>query len=65
MDAPSYLQHEARTCLRWAQIEAHPEMKVILMGMAVGWLSIAKEWKPSAAGPEAMDEMVPEAEQVS
>jgi hypothetical protein len=31
MDAPSYLQDEARACLNLAQIEEHSEMKVILM----------------------------------
>jgi hypothetical protein len=55
MDAPSYLQDEARTCLSLAQIEEHSEMKVILMGMALGWLSIAKGWEPFAIEPEVED----------
>jgi hypothetical protein len=62
MDAPSYLQDEARACLNLAQIEEHSEMKVILMGMALGWLSIAKGWEPSAMEPEVEDRMTDDME---
>ena len=74
MDAPSYMQHEARNCLHLAQIEEHSEMKVILMGMALGWLSIAKEWSADTdieatddvemMGDEAIEEITPESEVV-
>jgi hypothetical protein len=45
VDAPLYLRNEARVCLQLAQAEAHPEVKLILMGMALGWLNLADEMK--------------------
>jgi hypothetical protein len=45
VDAPLYLRNEARICLQLAQAEAHPEVKLILMGMALGWLNLADEMK--------------------
>jgi hypothetical protein len=44
-DVPLYVQEEAMACLQLAQDEAQAEMKVVLMGMAYGWLAIAKEWR--------------------
>jgi hypothetical protein len=45
VDAPLYLRNEARICLQLARAEAHPEVKLILMGMALGWLNLADEMK--------------------
>jgi hypothetical protein len=37
-----YLEDEARICIGLARAEEMPEMKVILIGMALGWLNIGK-----------------------
>ncbi len=36
-------RREAQGCLRLAESEAQSEMKTILMGMALGWLTFASE----------------------
>jgi len=40
-------RQEARGCLRLAETEAQAEVKTILMGMALGWLTLANQAKPS------------------
>jgi hypothetical protein len=42
-------REEAKECVQLAQIEAHPEVKTVLMGMALGWLTLA-DHKKTAAG---------------
>jgi hypothetical protein len=46
-------RQEARGCLRLAEAEPQSELKTILMGMALGWLTLASQGKPSG---EAHDE---------
>jgi len=41
-------RQEARGCLRLAETEAQAEVKTILMGMALGWLTLANQARPSA-----------------
>jgi hypothetical protein len=43
---------EARGCLRLAECETQSELKTILMGMALGWLTLAKEMAPAGVGHE-------------
>ena len=54
MDTPSYLQEEATTCLELARVEEHAELKVILMGMVLGWLAMAKGVASQAADLESL-----------
>ena len=37
----SDFQDEGRGCLQLAQVETDPEVKTVLMGMALGWLTLA------------------------
>jgi len=39
---------EARGCLQLAQAETDPEVKTVLMGMALGWLTFADHLKSAA-----------------
>jgi hypothetical protein len=39
-------RQEARGCLRLAESETQAEVKTILMGMALGWLTLANQGKP-------------------
>ena len=39
-------RQEARGCLRLAETETQAELKTILMGMALGWLTLANQTKP-------------------
>jgi hypothetical protein len=39
---------EARGCLQLAQIESDPEVKTVLMGMVLGWLTLADHMKSDA-----------------
>jgi hypothetical protein len=41
----SDFQDEARGCLQLAQVETDPEVKTVLMGMALGWLMFADHMK--------------------
>lgn len=43
MDGVLDLREEARACLHLAEVEADPDMRTILMGMALGWLTFAGE----------------------
>ena len=42
-------REEAKWCLNLAEAETHPEMRTLLMGMVVGWLSLANRMKSPAA----------------
>jgi hypothetical protein len=42
-------REEARGCLQLAQVETHPEVKTVLMGMVLGWLTLADHIKSSGA----------------
>ena len=56
MDVPLHLRNEARACLQLARTEAHPEMKTILMGMALGWLTLADDLRrPVSVQRELID----------
>ena len=44
----SDFRNEARGCLQLAQIESDPEVKTVLMGMALGWLTFADHLKSAA-----------------
>ena len=39
-------RQEARGCLRLAEAETQAELKTILMGMALGWLTFANQGQP-------------------
>ena len=41
-------RQEAKGCLRLAESETQAEVKTILMGMALGWLTLANQAQPSA-----------------
>ena len=52
MDLPAKVvsfRDEARECFRLAKGEPHGELRIILMGMAVGWLKFANHATPSEA----------------
>ena len=52
-------RQEARGCLRLAEAETQAELKTILMGMALGWLTFANQVQPPAAlRDEPGDELV-------
>jgi len=36
-------REEARGCLKLAQAERHPEVRTILMGMVLGWLTLENQ----------------------
>ena len=42
-------QEEAKWCLNLAEAETHPEVRTLLMGMVVGWLSLANRAKSPVA----------------
>jgi len=42
-------REEAKWCLNLAEAETHPEMRTRLMGMVVGWFSLANRMKSPAA----------------
>jgi hypothetical protein len=42
-------REEARGCLQLAQVESHPEVKTVLMGRVLGWLSLADQMRTEAA----------------
>ena len=49
MDDMLDFQEEAKWCLNLAEAETHPEVRTLLMGMVVGWLSLANRAKPPVA----------------
>jgi hypothetical protein len=50
-------RQEARGCLQLAEAEPQAELKTILMGMALGWLTLANQSNPSTPlQPELSDE---------
>jgi hypothetical protein len=51
-------RQEARGCLRLAEEETQAELKTILMGMALGWLTLASEVQPAGHDEEPMEEFV-------
>jgi hypothetical protein len=51
-------RQEAKGCLLLAESETQAEVKTILMGMALGWLTLADQANPSAGiVPEPTDEL--------
>jgi hypothetical protein len=49
-------REEAKWCLNLAEAETQPEVRTLLMGMVVGWLSLANRMKSPAAVPHAHTE---------
>jgi hypothetical protein len=45
----SDFREEAKWCLNLAEAETHPEVRTLLMGMVVGWLSLANRTKAPVA----------------
>ena len=45
----SDFREEAKWCLNLAEAETHPEVRTLLMGMVVGWLSLANRTKSPVA----------------
>jgi hypothetical protein len=43
MDSVLDFREEAKRCLLLAEVETHPEVRTILMGMVLGWLTLAKK----------------------
>jgi hypothetical protein len=41
-------REEAKGCLQLAEVEGHPEVKTVLMGMALGWLTLADHLKSAS-----------------
>jgi hypothetical protein len=39
---------EEAGCLHLAKAETHPEVRMVLMGMVLGWLTLANHMKSSA-----------------
>jgi hypothetical protein len=51
-------REEARGCLLLAEVETHPEVRTILMGMVLGWLMLAKHTTSSTVFEQSRaDEM--------
>jgi len=42
-------REEARGCLHLAEAETHPEMRTVLMGMVLGWLTLENQMMRSPA----------------
>jgi hypothetical protein len=55
-------RQEARGCLRLAEAETQAELKTILMGMALGWLTFANQVQPlhDALGEELVEGLAQE-----
>jgi hypothetical protein len=54
-------RQEARGCLLLAESETQAEVKTILMGMALGWLTLADQANsPAGLVPEPTDELAEE-----
>jgi hypothetical protein len=58
-------RQEARGCLRLAEAETQAELKTILMGMALGWLTLANQVQPGeelveGSGQELDSELAPQ-----
>jgi hypothetical protein len=44
-------RQEAKGCLHLAEAETNPDVRTVLMGMALGWLTLASE-KDAQSAPE-------------
>ena len=52
-------RQEAKGCLHLAEAETNPDVRTVLMGMALGWLTLASEKDAqSAIGDESADRLV-------
>jgi len=49
-------RQEAKGCLRLAEAETQAELKTILMGMALGWLTFANQAQPPVELHDAQGE---------
>ena len=50
-------REEAKGCLLLAQVETHPEVRTILLGMVLGWLALAKEAQAVSPRTKSRDEL--------
>jgi hypothetical protein len=50
-------REEAKGCLLLAQAETHPEVRTILLGMVLGWLTLAKEAEAVRLRIKSRDEL--------
>jgi hypothetical protein len=53
-------RQEARGCLRLAEAETQAELKTILMGMALGWLTLESHARPAELGDRLGEDFVEE-----
>jgi hypothetical protein len=49
-------RQEARGCLRLAEAETQAELKTILMGMALGWLTLESHVRPAGGRDDGLGE---------
>ena len=51
-------REEAKGCLHLAEAETNPEVRTVLMGMALGWLTLACEKDSHPPQDESADQLV-------
>ena len=51
-------RQEAKGCLHLAEVEANPDLKTVLMGMALGWLTLACEKDSRTSVDESVDQLL-------
>jgi hypothetical protein len=51
-------RQEAKGCLHLAEAEENPEVRTVLMGMALGWLTLAYEKDSHPPHDESADQLV-------
>jgi hypothetical protein len=51
-------RQEAKGCLHLAEAETSPEVRTVLMGMALGWLTLACEKDSPPPQDESADQLV-------
>jgi hypothetical protein len=51
-------RQEAKGCLHLAEAETNPDVKTVLMGMALGWLTLACEKDSHTAEDESADQLL-------
>jgi hypothetical protein len=58
MDDMLDFRQEAKGCLHLAEAEENPEVRTVLMGMALGWLTLAYEKDSHPSHDESADQLV-------
>ena len=51
-------RQEAKGCLHLAEAETNPDVRTVLMGMALGWLTLAHEKDSHTPEDESTDELI-------